>query len=166
MAKYKLPGLRKWLDVVSEETAKAGAAEIVDDLKRRGPYYSGHFEESWVVLGGDKRIPADSPNPLSESEKWDGRKSGAFPLNRRVTPVAIPDNHTQFTIGNRADYRNIALDLTPGRVEPGKANTAPQDWYVTYIQAGGMAAALERGTGVASRNPKVRGFKSRRTIRR
>ena len=166
MAKYKLPGLRKWIDTISEETARAGAAEIVRELKEKGPYFSGHFEESWVVVGGDKSIPADSPNPLSQAEQWEAWERGDLPLNRRVTPVPIPEGHTQFTIANRADYRNIALDLEPGRVAPGRNNTAPQDWYRTFVEGGAMAKALERGTGIASRNPKVRGFKSSRTIRR
>ena len=58
MAKFKLPGFRQWLDIVSEETAKAVALEIVSDLKRRGRYWSGEFEENWVVLTGDKTHPS------------------------------------------------------------------------------------------------------------
>ena len=161
MAKFKLPGFRQWLDTVSEETAKAGAEQIVNDLKEAGPYYTGHFEESWVVLGGDKRIPADSEHPLSARERWQGWDDESFLLNRRTTPVAIPTGHTQFTIGNRAKYRDIAMDLVPGRFEAGKNNTANQDWYVTYAQGGDMTKALERATGIASKNPKVRGFKGR-----
>jgi hypothetical protein len=46
VAKFKLPGFRQWLDIVSEETAQAVALEIVSDLKRRGPYWSGEFEEN------------------------------------------------------------------------------------------------------------------------
>ena len=165
-AKFKLPGFREWLDDVSEETARAGVAEIVQDLKTRGPYWTGHFEESWVVEPGDVRIPATDDNPLSADEKWEGWASKTLPLPRRVTPVPIPTGFHQFTIGNKASYRNIALDLVPGRFEPGRANTAPQDWYQACIQGGGMAAALERGTNTASRNPKIRGFNSRRSIRR
>ena len=160
-AKFKLPGFRKWLDNVSEETARAGAQEIVTDLKKAGPYYTGHFEESWVVKGGDGRIPADSEHPLSARESWQGWDDNTFPLNRRVSPVDIPQGFTQYTIANRAKYRDVAMDLAPGRFSPGKNNSAPQDWYVKYAQGGGMAKALERATGIASKSPKVKGFKGR-----
>ena len=160
-AKFKLPGFRKWLDGVSEETARAGAQEIVTDLKKAGPYWSGHFEERWEVKGGDVRIPADVPHPLSARDSWQGWSDGTLPLNRRVTPVDIPQGFTQFTIGNRAKYRDVAMDLLPGRFDTDKNNTADKDWYVKYTQGGGMAKALERATGTASRSPKVKGFNGR-----
>ena len=155
-AKFKLPGFRKWLDNVSEETARAGAKEIVTDLKTAGPYYTGHFEESWEVKGGDVRIPADSEHPLGARERWQGWDDNTFPLPRRISPVDIPQGFTQFTIGNRSKYRDVALDLVPGRVEPGKNNTAPKDWFVRYAQGGGLSKALERATGIASKSPRSR----------
>ena len=160
-AKFKLPGFRKWLDNVSEETARAGAKEIVTDLKQAGPYWSGHFEESWEVRGGDVRIPADSEHPLSARDSWQGWSDGNLPLNRRITPVDIPQGFTQFTIGNRAKYRDVAMDLLPGRFETDKNNTADKDWYIRYVQGGGMKKALERATGIASKSPKVKGFNGR-----
>ena len=38
------------------------------------------------------------------------------------------------------------MDLLPGRVEPGKRNTAKQDWFLTYVQGGGINQALRRAT--------------------
>lgn len=157
-AKFKLPGFRKWLDGVSKETARAGAQEIVTDLKKAGPYYSGHFEESWEVKGGDVRIPADSEHPLSARESWQAWDDKTLPLARRITPVDIPQGFTQFTIGNRVKYRDYAMDLLPGRFESDKNNTADKDWYIRYVQGGGMKKALERATGIASKSPKVKGF--------
>ena len=160
-AKFKLPGFRKWLDGVSEETARAGAQEIVKDLKARGPYWTGWFEEQWEVRGGDTRIPADVPHPLSASESWRGWRDGTLPLPRRISPVDIPQGFTQFTIGNRAKYRDYALDLIPGRFDSGKNNTADKDWFIKYAQGGGLAKALERATGIASKSPKLKGFNGR-----
>ena len=64
---FKLPGLRQYIDQVGKTIAAACAEEIVTDLKKIGPYFSGEFEENWVVVAGDKRIPADkilrSPKP-------------------------------------------------------------------------------------------------------
>ena len=49
----------------------------------------------------------------------------------------------------------------PGRFDSDKNNTAPKDWYIRYVQGGGMKKALERATGIASKSPKVKGFNGR-----
>ena len=64
------------------------------------------------------------------------------------------------TIGNVMEYRNIALDLIPGRT-PKNGNTAPQDWYVGYAQGTGLKNALKRATLKAANDPKVKGFKGK-----
>ncbi len=157
--KYKLNGLREYINVVSRATAAKGAETIVYDLKRLGPYYAGEFEEAWVVKTGDKRINASKPSALTEEE----RRDDALPLPRRITPVDIPilpkGADSSYTIGNEMEYRNIAMDLVPGRWSPNKKNTAPQDWYVTYIQGGGLKGALAEATNKAGKDPAVRGFK-------
>ena len=53
------------------------------------------------------------------------------------------------------------MDLLPGRFEPGRANTADNDWFIKYAQGGGLTKALERATGIASKSPKVKGFNGR-----
>lgn len=164
--KYKLPGLRQYIDQVSRVTSAKGAEEIVMDLKKKGPYFSGEFEENWVVVTGDRRIPADKKSSLTQAEKWQSWESGELPFSRRVTPVDIPTlskgQPPEYTIGNRMEYRNIALDLVPGRFSPGRNNTAPKDWYISYIQGGGLQNALRRATGKASDDPRVKGFKAGR----
>ena len=61
-------------------------------------------------------------------------------------------------------YRNIALDLIPGRVENASVISAPQDWYRTYVQAGGLKSALRKGYDESAVDPRVKGFKSKRVI--
>ena len=157
-AKFKLPGFRTWIDIVEKTVAAEAAERIVTDLKKAGPYYTGEFEENWVVEPGDKRIPATKESALTQAEKWQGFKDGSFPLARRVTPVNVPEGFTQYSIGNRMAYRDVAMDLKPGRFEPGKNNTAPQDWYVSYAQGGGLQNALKAATGKAAKDPKIKGF--------
>ena len=140
----KLKGTKQLLELASEKLVEAAAAEIVDDLKAKGPYYSGHFEESWDVVPGAVSIPATEQHPLSNTERWQGWKTDRFPETRRRTPVQIPKGKSTLTIGNRASYRDIALDLVPGRFDPGKKNTAPKDWFVTYTQGGGLNRAIQR----------------------
>jgi len=57
------------------------------------------------------------------------------------------------------EYRDIALDLIPGRFEVDKNNTAEQDWFLRYVQGGGLRTALKEATGQASRDPQLRGNK-------
>ena len=45
-SKFKLNGLRTYIDAVSRATSAKAAETIVYDLKRNGPYYSGEFEEA------------------------------------------------------------------------------------------------------------------------
>ena len=72
-------------------------------------------------------------------------------------PVDIPQGFTQFTIGNRAKYRDYAMDLLiPGRFETDKNNTADQDWYIRYVQGGGMKQALERAPASPANPPRSR----------
>lgn len=142
----KIDGFREFLEVASKEIASTAAREITKDLKQRGPYWSGHFEEQWVVERGNVSIPADSEHPQTARQRWQAHDDGINPQPRRTTPVQIPQNASQLTIGNRAAYRDIAMDLLPGRVEPGKNNTADQDWFTRYVQGGGINQALRRAT--------------------
>ena len=157
-AKFKLPGIRTWIDIIEKEVAQEAAEQIVKDLKQAGPYYTGEFEENWVVEPGDKRIPADKESGLTQAEKWEGFTNGGLPMTRRTTPVAVPAGFTQYSIGNRMKYRDVAMDLAPGRFEPGKNNTADKDWYVKYAQGGGLKSALKEATGNVARDPKIKGY--------
>jgi len=129
----KIKGLRQYIEVASKEIVSTAAKEIATDLKKNGPYWSGHFESQWVVVPGAVDIPATSDHDGNRDRK-----------PRTTTSIDIPKGHKRLTIGNRAKYRDIALDLLPGRVKDGKNNTAPQDWFVTYTQGGGIRNALQR----------------------
>jgi len=59
-------------------------------------------------------------------------------------PITFRGQALTLTIGNRMEYRNLALDLEPGRIKAGGNETAPQDWYVTYYAGGEMDAAVKR----------------------
>ena len=119
-----------------EETAK----NMVQDLKAKGPYWSGQFESLWVVETGAVEIPKniptlDRPTPKTPRPK---RLSKAF--------IPLPQLKKGYTIGNRASYAGYAQDLIPsptGRRAPqfttmeGKPVriTAPKFWFDTYLNA-------------------------------
>ena len=150
---FKLPGLRTWVDNIKNEVSQKAAEQIVLDLKEIGPYWTGTFEESWVVRPGDTRISASTP----------ARERTAFAQPRKVTPIQVAKPRGRksvfFTIGNTAEYRNVALDLVPGRVKGNGNETAPQDWFRTYVEGGNLRLTLQQVTGRVAQDPKIRGFK-------
>lgn len=154
---FKLPGLRTWVDNIKNEVSQKAAEQIVLDLKEIGPYWTGTFEESWVVRPGDTRISASTP----------ARERTAFAQPRKVTPIQVAKPRGRksvfFTIGNTAQYRDIALDLVPGRVKAlgpaGGNETAPQDWFRTYVEGGNLRLTLQQVTKRTAQDPKIRGFK-------
>ena len=150
---FKLPGLRTWVDNIKNEVSQKAAEQIVLDLKEIGPYWTGTFEESWVVRPGDVRIPATTR----------AVERTPFPKPRRVNPIKVdkPTGRKSvfFTIGNTTQYRNVALDLLPGRIKAGGNETAPQDWFRTYVEGGNLRLTLQQVTKRTAQDPKIRGFK-------
>ena len=154
---FKLPGFRVWLDNIKQTTAKAAAEEIVKDLITLGPWYSGQFAQNWVVRPGDVRVPAtvtpdrsiktiresaDSILPVVPSLRGTGKK-----------PIG-------YTIANRVTYRDVALDLVPGRTEDkSKGSAFAYDWYRVYAEAGKLRNTLEKATGIAVNDPRVKYYK-------
>ena len=154
---FKLPGLRTWVDNIKNEVSQKAAEQIVLDLKEIGPYWTGTFEESWEVRPGDVRIQATTRA---------GERT-PFPKPRRVNPIKAdkPTGRKSvfFTIGNTTEYRDVALDLVPGRVKAlgpaGGNETAPQDWFRTYVEGGNLRLTLQQVTKRTAQDPKIRGFK-------
>ena len=106
---FKLPGLRTWVDNIKNETSREATRQIVTDLKIIGPWYTGEFEKNWEVRLGDVRIPGDK-QPGSERAKTSN--TSPTPIPGGVPPVKGRKSAT-YTIGNRMNYRDIAMDLVP-----------------------------------------------------
>ena len=156
--KFKLPGFSTYVKNIKNTVSREAAEQIVKDLKDIGPYWSGDFESAWVVKPGTTRVSATRQ---PSGERPDTARG------RQTTPVSVPPargrGNVEYTIGNEMVYRDIAMDLDPGRVrwkggEP--PNTAPQDWYRTYVEGGNLRLTLEQATARAAKDPKIRGFKS------
>ena len=153
----KLPGLREYLEEIQQVTAREAATQIVGRLQFLGPWYSGQFAKNWVVRVGDVRIPATVEQG---------------PVNKRVPrPSEVPlppvpslrgtgkKKVVGYTIDNRTTYRRIAMDLVPGRTEGALVISAPEDWYRSFIEGGGLRDVLASSVGKASQNPRIKGFK-------
>lgn len=154
---FKLPGFRAYLGEIKQVTAREAAKEIVTDLIKVGPWYSGQFAKNWVVEPGDVRIPATVEQ--GDVRAKTGREAVPLPSIRSLRGTGATGG---YTIDNRTTYRRVAMDLVPGRVENALVLSAEPDWYRTYVEAGPMAQALKRATGKAIENPRIKGFKSRR----
>jgi len=152
-----------YISNISSECAEKAAEEITTSLKIKGPYWTGEFEGAWEVTLG-KDIPASQPRQDTRSQKEiieDGPQTRQ--LTRLKAGVDFPSMPKQvtskYTIGNRMEYRDIALDLEPGRIKAGGNETADQDWYETYTRAGGLATTLALATGKVSKDPKIKNYK-------
>ena len=156
---FRLPGFRTWVGEITQVTAREAAKEVVKELIVLGPWYSGQFAKNWVVRAGDVRIPAVVPQ---ESKIKTPRVEIPLPVISSLRGTGAKKN-IGYSIGNRTEYRNIALDLVEGRIKNPEKASAPQDWYRTYAEGGGLVSTLKKATGIAAQDPKIRGFKGKET---
>ena len=152
-----------YLNQISSTLAEKAVEDITTQLKIRGPYWTGEFEEAWAVTDG-KPIPADIPATGTQADRL---AEGAQP--RQVTRLkagvdfarAPKKGPIQYNIDNRMEYRDVAKDIIPGRIKGGGNETATQDWYENYIQGGGLATTIQLSVGKTSQDPKIKNFKGK-----
>lgn len=113
-----------------EEGLQEAAEQIVYDLKRDGPYWTGFFESLWEVQPGKTKIVANIANPL---------KVPKVPAAPSYTTAEVPESPDLggYTIGNRSEYRLYAQDIIkkgPRQAE-GARLTATRNWFDTYFNA-------------------------------
>jgi hypothetical protein len=164
---FKIPGLQTWVENIKNEVSQETAREIVKDLQFLGPWYSGDFGKNWVVKSGITSIGATkdrrpgfeflTPDAAIPNSK-PGSSQAQMPGPVGGVPRPKGRKSINYTIGNRMKYRNIAMDLVPGRFDKAKRNTAPQDWYVMYVEGGLLRKRLEQSTNRVANLPKIKGF--------
>jgi len=146
-----LKKLKRDVNRAAFEANRSAAVQIVNDLKREGPYWDGLFEMAWEVrVGyGELPIPADQKGFDQQERSATANTPSRTYISLDDVPSRVKFTDTQtpdIAIGNRMEYRDIALDLVPGRWRGGMPpNTAPQDWYTTYVQGGELQKALGDG---------------------
>ena len=165
-------------------TARSVAVQIMNDLAKAGPEWSGEFKNSWeaVALGEGSKIG----------------KSGSFPykignIPRLSTKKEEIRRANKLQITNTSKWAKYALDIEKGRFSPpnfprperpsnpkgkvvatgkrdpisptlrgdisgGDGNsriTAPLFWYNKYLNGGGLQKSVEAGAKFAfKRNPQ------------
>jgi hypothetical protein len=143
------------------QRARNAALQVVNDLQIDGPYWDGLFYNAWEVRAGDVNIPADLQGYPSRGQRADSAeqhpKVGAFRLedipDQRVDYRKVPS----LTIGNRMEYRDVAMDLVPdskGVFRGDKPRrTADRDWYTNYVNSvmpSRVARALKQNINLSS----------------
>ena len=165
---FKLPGFTTWVERIKNVTAKEAAELIVEELQERGPAWTGEFRNNWVIVTGTgKRIPATKETSYVKRERFTKDPPLYEPKKTITAPKFKGRKDNGYTIGNVMKYRDIALDLDPGgwRTQPRKDggpknNTAPKDWYITFVQGGKLREILEAATLKAAKDPTIKGFKA------
>jgi len=147
----KLSNLRKYVETAKGCILESASYTVIHDLKEKGPYWSGTFERSWVGRAGNVFIPKNVPPPAEPPLEA---------MTKLVTPPSVtPYNGgtsvNNYTIGNQATYRALAQDLIPGRIKGGNNETAPANWYRSYLSGPFRDTLKATVTSVLKADPRI-----------
>ena len=161
--------------------ARNAAVQVMNDLGKKGPVWSGEFRDSWIAVSKQKGGGAAS--------------SGSYPYNLSNVPQLSLEQKEQvrkIEITNTSKWAEYALDLKKGRFTPpnfprrerpgnpigsvvktgkrdpnsltlrgeisggdgGARITAPLDWYSTYLKGGEFKKALRKGLQMGFKGKK------------
>jgi len=121
------------------------AYDVTSELKKIGPYWTGQFEEAWIIEKGEATI---LPSIL---DKYKGNRPET-PMPRKLTSTWIDQSNsgmkTNYTIGNTMEYAKIAMDMSGNRASrPGR--TAKPYWFQNFFVSPEKDAIMSKAVGVA-----------------
>lgn len=165
---------RRPKEIIQERLSNAVrqvAVEIMNDLAEAGPHWSGNFKNSWVAdapgYGGSLgKTQGRYPYKLNDVAKFKGKTSVN---NLRITNTSIyalyamdlkegvfwpngPLKGSPYAKGTRKTLPESKEGIR-GDVSSSGSNdddntaisTAPKDWFITYIDGGGLRRSLKNG---------------------
>ena len=122
--------LRSGMSLATERVAY----EVTRELIELSPEWTGEFRDNWVVKAGQVRIEADKEASYPRPDRGDR------PMTWSTTPTPVvpiaDDSLRGYTIGNRMEYADIAMDLMPapdGYRWEREGASARRDWFERYI---------------------------------
>jgi hypothetical protein len=122
-----------------DRAAGAAAQQVVQELRDAGPWWSGDFARAWTITAaGQTPPPAPARAPFAPQTPRQTLPLVAVPL---ITGRQFFLKN-RYTIVNTAPHAAIALDLIPGRWGEDRNNSAPLDWYLTYLNGGQLDQAI------------------------
>jgi hypothetical protein len=133
-----------------DQAARASAQQVVQELREVGPWWTGDFARSWEIRAGDASTTIEATDYGSRSPDDDPAFVPPKTQRQALPPVPVAQIggrqfllKGRYIIGNRNRFRDIAMDLQPGRWRGSRPpNTAAQDWYSTYAQGGQLNQAI------------------------
>lgn len=163
MANKSLRQLVPDLELAISKATKKAAENIVNELKDRGPYWTGQFESLWEVETGQKEIKGNIDETfINESGNLEYKGvEYTEPGQRKITPAYIPEPEglKGYTIGNLAKYAAEAADEKPGPRETSKRLTdkyGTREWFLKYAVGEEIKLDISKGVDAAM---KEEGFK-------
>lgn len=168
----------KNIEEATVEAMRQACVEIMNDLVKAGPAYTGEFSASWYAVA-----PGKQPGPPRKS-------SGLYKYTLRNVPKAKFKTTGVYRIVNTSEHADEAMDLVPYKQGPiperevtskqiftgkraegatrgqlsvggGNTSTAPADWWITYGKGGKLDASAKSGftAGFNRTFGRARGFK-------
>lgn len=127
-----------------KEVCRRTARDTTWNLQNDSPFWDGYFANEWEMRPGDVDIPADIKGAVPSPEPTP--RSGNIVYKDAPQPKR-EGGRWVVTIGNRMEYRAVAMDIEAGRnAEGNKVNYVPKGWFETYTQGGQMLRVTERAT--------------------
>jgi hypothetical protein len=179
MAKRDIKFLINDIKEATITAAREAAVDIMNSLATQGPVWTGKFSSAWYAVPSGGSAGGARKSDLSEVYRYD----------KRNVPTTRFKAGNLYKVVNGMSYAAEAMDLVPfkatGRVpapiKPEKIDTgnrpaggrrgdlsakgssnratAPLDWYLTYVNGGGLNRDLKTGASRGFGTFKPRGFR-------
>jgi len=153
----------------AQSATRHAAVEILNDLAKSGPNWSGRFRDSWVADAPGEALGKKATYPYKITD-----------IAKLKDTVSATQKSIKLKLYNTTSYAFIAQDLKEGVFRPttdrkgkvvekgtrplndkgegirGKLNvgdgnslsTAKLDWFIDYLDGGGLAKSLESGVRI------------------
>ena len=149
MAGIRLSGLYARVDGLTQVLAREAANQVGQTLAKISPQYSGEFADHWEIKAGNVPIYPETPAKKPRPSTRQARRNPIMPVAPSLRGTGATGKNVEYSIGNTMEYRDIAMDLKPGRVERASQLSAPQDWYVLYLNSPkGLQRDIEYASGL------------------
>ena len=178
MAKRDISFLVNDIKQATVEAARNAAVDIMNSLAEEGPVWTGKFSSAWYAVpdGGSpggargegkvykydlRNVPAARfkagtlyriVNGMSYADQAQDLVEFDPPKQRLTKGTVAPD---RLIFGDRPDGGRRGELNTGGE---GNRSTAPLDWYMTYVNGGGLKRDLGTGARRGFGTYKARGF--------
>ena len=160
--------LKRQLRRQTQRAARQVAVEVMNDLAQAGPNWSGQFKNSWVADAPGSGLGKKANYPYKISDV--GQLKDTVDAVKQETKIRVYNTANYALIAQDLEEGRFFPDGNPkGRViktgkrsvdqnglgirgklqgDGGNQSTAELDWFMSYLDGGGLQKALERGVKI------------------